>query len=47
MEEPVTKLATLRAALAEGVASGLSTQFDVEAFIAKKCGNKRSGTASS
>ncbi|MCB8875354.1 type II toxin-antitoxin system ParD family antitoxin [Acidisoma silvae] len=31
-----TKLAALRAALREGEESGLTTEFDVEAFIARK-----------
>ena len=36
LEEQETKQAALRAALAEGEASGRSTPFDVEAFIARK-----------
>ena len=36
LEEQEIKLAALKAALAEGEASGPSTPFDVEAFIARK-----------
>ena len=36
LEEQETKLAALRAALIEGETSGQSTQFDFEAFIARK-----------
>lgn len=36
LEEQEMKLAALNAALAEGEASGPSTPFDVEAFIARK-----------
>jgi len=43
LEEQETRLAALRAALAEGEASGPSTAFDVEAFIAKKRGLKKAG----
>ncbi len=43
LEEQETKLAALRAALVEGEDSGPATEFDVEAFIAKKRGSKRSG----
>ena len=42
LEEREVKLAALRAALAEGEASGPSTPFDFEAFIAKK--RDKSGT---
>lgn len=38
-----SKLATLRAALIEGETSGLSTPFDIDAFIAsKQCGQPQS-----
>ncbi|KAA0690890.1 type II toxin-antitoxin system ParD family antitoxin [Neorhizobium sp. P12A] len=36
LEEREAKLATLRAALIEGENSGPSTEFDFEAFIARK-----------
>jgi antitoxin ParD1/3/4 len=36
LEEQETQLAALRAALAEGEASGVATSFDFEAFIAGK-----------
>jgi antitoxin ParD1/3/4 len=36
LEEQETKLAALRAALIEGEASGQSTPFDFEAYIARK-----------
>jgi antitoxin ParD1/3/4 len=38
LEEQEAKLATLQAALIEGEASGQSTPFDFEAFIASKRG---------
>jgi antitoxin ParD1/3/4 len=47
LEEQETKLAALRAALAEGEASGPSTPFDVEAFIANKRGSKKTGSSQS
>jgi antitoxin ParD1/3/4 len=36
LEEREASLAALRAALVEGEQSGLSTAFDIEAFIARK-----------
>ena len=36
LEEQETRLAALRAALIEGEESGVSTPFDVEAFIVRK-----------
>jgi antitoxin ParD1/3/4 len=42
LEDEETRLAALRAALAEGEASGASAPFDFEAFIA----GKRGGNAS-
>jgi antitoxin ParD1/3/4 len=45
LEEQETKLAALRAALAEGEASGPSTPFDFEAFIARKRKVTTSGSA--
>ena len=44
LEEQEVKLAALRAALAEGEASGPSMPFDFEAFIARKRGETESGT---
>jgi antitoxin ParD1/3/4 len=41
LEEQEIKLAALRAALDEGEASGASTPFDLEAFIAQKRGSKK------
>ena len=45
LEEQETKLAALRAALAEGEASGPSTPFDFEAFIARKRDEAKTGTS--
>ena len=36
LEERETKLAALRAALVEGEQSGAATEFDVDAFLARK-----------
>ncbi|MCB8880999.1 type II toxin-antitoxin system ParD family antitoxin [Acidisoma cellulosilytica] len=44
LEDHETKLAALRAALTEGEESGQATEFDVEAFIARKQ-DRRSSTA--
>ena len=43
LEEQETKLAALRSALADGEASGPSTAFDFEAFIARKRAKAASG----
>lgn len=40
LEDQETKLAALRAALIEGEASGASTLFDMDTFIAKKKARK-------
>ena len=45
LEEREVQLAALRAALAEGEASGPSTQFDFEAFIARKRDKAKSGSS--
>jgi antitoxin ParD1/3/4 len=45
LEEREAKLATLRAALAEGENSGPSKPFNVESFIAKKRKTKRTRSA--
>ena len=45
LEEQEVKLATLRAALAEGEASGPSAPFDFAAFITRRRGDGKSGKA--
>ena len=45
LEEREVKLAALRAALAEGEASGPSTPFDFEAFIARRRDEAKSGAS--
>lgn len=44
LEDQETKISALRAALAEGEASGDAGPFDIETFIARKRGGKPSPT---
>jgi len=44
LEERETKLAALRAALIEGEQSGAASEFDLEAFVARKQSTKTSAS---